>query len=734
MDRDPKLFWLITLGETAVNVSLVAAGPTVVIQASSRDLPWSENGEDVVTATDNAIAACSQQLGLTPDQEPDKAAFIISPFWVAGDGRIIDNKIKLIETICKQLRFKPMGFMPFDEAIVEEANSQDGIPASFVLAYVDSNQLIVSLTYLGKIKKRIRKLYSGHFDPVLLETSIIEMNVESALPPLINLCGQVDDLIGQAVKNYPWVGKKNIETFLHLPEVKVISKEDLTRLYARIIARQITPHGPAVTKETPAPSEEPTPVVSPSPVAETLVPEPAIGEVSLDDFGFTPVVDIPEAPSVPLPNPEPLPPPAESNVPLPAAYSEFVPEPEEPAIIPPPPKIPSVRLRPPKISFPSMSLPLWLYIIAGSAIFITLALHAVSTAAVDIYVTPYTFSQKATAIAATQNVTASSGSIFIPVEQKTVDVSVSDSLPATGKKTIGDKARGEIVIFNKQDKTQKITKGTVLVDNNLKFTLSTDVQIASSSSDLDKGVITLGQTRAMVEAADIGPEFNLPKDTALNFKDGAYSQLLAKVNTALAGGSKQDISAVSSDDRTKLESALTQKINEAVQARVQSDFGSLDLALPGTTVIKKNKVELNREVGEQADEVQGSATATISILIMSPDTKNHIIDELASRDPKYNEVNRTDASFNLLFTTKNSLDNQAEGDLTLSGSAPPTIDTSLLRQRIRLHPSKDAKSIIRQLIPRAYDVRLTVHSLSPLKVIDLLPALPQNIKITIHAG
>ena len=184
MDHDPNYFWLITLGESTVDVSLVAVGPSVVIQANSRDLPWSENGEDVITATDNALSACSQQLALSEDQEPNKAAFIISPFWVASDGKIIDNKLKFIENVCKQLKLQPMGFMPYDEAIVEEANTQEGIPASFVLAFIDSNQLIVSLTYLGKIKKRIRKLYSGRFDPILLESSIIEMNVESALPPL----------------------------------------------------------------------------------------------------------------------------------------------------------------------------------------------------------------------------------------------------------------------------------------------------------------------------------------------------------------------------------------------------------------------------------------------------------------------------------------------------------------------------------------------------------------------
>ena len=96
----------------------------------------------------------------------------------------------------------------------------------------------------------------------------------------------------------------------------------------------------------------------------------------------------------------------------------------------------------------------------------------------DIYVTPYSFSQKSTAIAATQESAVIPGTIYIPVDQKTIDVSVTDSIPTTGKKVIGDKARGEIVIFNKQDKSQKINKGTLINSGNLKFVLSNDVQIA----------------------------------------------------------------------------------------------------------------------------------------------------------------------------------------------------------------------------------------------------------------
>ena len=114
---------------------------------------------------------------------------------------------------------------------------------------------------------------------------------------------------------------------------------------------------------------------------------------------------------------------------------------------------------------------------------------------------------------------------------------------------------------------------------------------------------------------------------------------------------------------------------------------------------------MNREVGEQADQVQGSATATISILTMTPQTKASVIEKLASRDPKYADINKSTAAFALQFTAKNTLDTRAEGDISLTGSAAPTINLAQIEQQIKLRTSKDAISAIRHLIPRAFDVK-----------------------------
>ena len=715
MDQDPHYFWLVTLAETSVNVSLVAVGQSVVIQATSRDLPWTDTNGELVNAINNAIDSCDQQLNLAENQEPDRAAFIISPFWVASDGKIIDSKLRLIQDTCKQLSLKPMGFMPYDEAIVEEANKQDGIPSSFVLTYLDNNQLIVSLVFLGKIKRRIRKMFTGSFDPMLLESSILEMNVESALPPLINLCGQVDESIGNLVRNFPWIGKKSVETFLHLPEVKVIGKEDLIRLFARIIARQINPNLIApIQTIAQAPKVEIEPEPSPPLAVVDTLPE-----LTLEELGFSPI-DIPVTPEIIAP-PSPLP--------L-LETPEIIPEVEvEDEILPlPPPRkfhLPLIRFNPSKLLF-------WGYLGIGFIFFISIGLHIFAKSTVSIFVTPYTFSQKVNATLTTDPAAVLSSSL-IPVQAKSVSVTVSDTITTSGKKVIGDNAKGEIVVFNKSDKTVKIPKGSVLTFNTLKFAFQNDTQIASASSDLDKGVITLGQTRTVVTAIDIGPEANIAKESLLIFKDATFSQLVAKASGPFAGGTRQEISAVSQTDKNQLISQLAAKVTEAVSSKTNTELSSSQMAIKGTVTIKKSTVDFNREVGEQADQLEGTQTATINLFMMTPEIQTQIVNMLAPLDPKYNEVDNSAGVFQIDFMVKTVTDTTAAGTLTLTGYAPPKINQTALASQLSLKTGFQAKELIKKVIPRTYDLKITTRDISPLKLIDLLPFTPQNIQITIQS-
>ena len=236
-------FWLISVDEGSVVVSLILIRENrFSISAMGGYVKWIPGDEkSFLAAVDDSLSQAALKADLSEDQEPENAAFILPPFWVGSDGKILIDKKGHIESLCKNLTLKPMGFIANDEAIVEEANLKDGFPASFVLLNLGDNNFTISLVYMGKIKERIRKPTPNEFSPALIESALIELNSESTLPPQIIVFGKVSEDIITSLNNYPWIGKKDTETFLHFPDISHLSEDGLTKTFAGVIASQINP-------------------------------------------------------------------------------------------------------------------------------------------------------------------------------------------------------------------------------------------------------------------------------------------------------------------------------------------------------------------------------------------------------------------------------------------------------------------------------------------------------------
>lgn len=682
-----KGFWLVNLDNLSVSVSLViqSEGKYFVRQLGPVAEFETDNQESLLTAADHSLSSASESASLEPDAEPNSAAFILPPFWIGADGKIAPQYLKLIETICKNLKLKPLGFVSHDEAIVEAASSSDGFPASFILVYLNRHLLSLTLVYLGKIKERVDKVLDSEFNPSIIENILIDIGSDSALPPQIILFGQINDDIAAAVKNYQWIGKKNIETFLHFPDVSVYSPADLANVYSQVVGAQFTPSSsaPTIDVATPKPIET-------SEEVEVVDDENSsdLAEVSADDLGFSSVSIVPEV--------EPVPEIKEEVVPI-----------EEPVIDTPvavsPPSPVEVRSKLPRLKLPQSDffsirylifVPLLLLMVLGGLIFF-------SSSRVIVYLTPYTFSK-------TVDVTLDPNNNDYPVSQKTFEINSSSSVKTTGQKTIGSNAKGEVVIFNKSDKVQNLASGTVLTSSNgLKFTTSSSVQIPASSANLDSGTITMGQTKAIVTAVDIGPESNLAKDSLLSAKD---SSLVVKVASGLSGGVKRQTAAVSVEDKNSLEQKIKQDVENSIKEKMAQELSGISGIIPNTTNIKRNRIEYSREVGEEADELSANSSNSVSVLYLTSDQKVALINKVFSGSTNFNDIVFNQFNFNI---------NYNKGKLTIDGKSAPRLDTNSLRQKLTGKLVSQVPKIIRQAAPRTYNYQ----------IITPLPFLFRNITI-----
>lgn len=691
---DNKSIWLADINNQAVSISLIdlSAGSFTIL-AMGPQLTYDNSLESFVNAIDQSLSAAATQANIPAEEEPNTIALIIPPFWVGSDGKIVADKLKIFENLFRELQLKPMGFIANDEALVEDANQSDGFPASFVLVNLGLTEIVVSLTYLGKVIERITKPISDQFTPALLESTLQEFKTESTLPPQIILIGVFTEEIVESLENYTWIGKKNIETFLHFPDIKTYDQKEVVTIYTQAITSQFA-----------------APTISPPDTGE-----PELTEVNATDMGF----GTPENFTVPTQLPDIISA-EEINLPLPIITTI----PKKPFKI----NLPKFKL--PPLSFHLPSTKIFLIPLVLSPLLFLIPFYF-SQATITLFMTPYSFAKQVSVTFDPTVQTVDVNNKIIPINRKTFDINNSLSTPTTGQITTGEKARGEIIVYNKLDKSLNITKGAVLVDSQgNKYEVSSAVQIASSSSNLDLGVINLGQTKVMILAADIGPEYNLSKDAKLQFKDFPDTSVVAKVSESIAGGIKRQINAVSAADRQKLDQLLSQKISTDVDTRLNQEIVSTPGIIKDTVQIKKGRIEYNREIGEAGDELVATSVSTVYLFYLDNDKKTQMLTAFLSAEPGFNDsiINPNDFNLNIK-SSKNSID-KIQGLLSINGQATPRLNLASTAKLLSGKSQASAQKIIKNNIPRVYNYQISTN-FSFLKAINPLPFRLQNIKIEV---
>lgn len=737
---DGSSFWLIYIQDEQACVSLVSQeNKTFRVISVGPQKPWDSFDTSVlIKAVDESLSVASLNANITEDQEPSQAAFVVPPFWVSNDGKIMPAKLKFIKEICKDLSLTPSGFLAEDEALVEESNRVDGFPASFILLHLSKQEFYLSLVYLGHIKERIKKGFDSEFTGQILESAILEFKTESALPPQIIVFGNSSPEIITNLKNFPWVGKKNIETFLHFPEIKLLSHNDIVTTFTKVISNQLSPHQTQIAKDTLSVENdeendenlektelEENPIeANEVVVGEDEVSQETLSEISPEDLGFS-TPSTPEiSSSLPIITPDQLPPSLD-------IASEPNLDPFQPPIITPPilPEInpkKKISFKLPKFKLPKINNSIF-WIILAALPFLAVAPLFLISAKITLFTTPYQFEKSIPVTLKTEASTTDLDKSIIPITKETVQVNASATVETTGQKTVGDKAKGEIIIFNKLDKSQNIPKGSILTDSSgKKFELTAAVSINASSSDLEKGVITLGQTKTVVLASDIGPEFNLAADTKLIFKDFPETSLIAKADSTFTGGSKQQIRAVNQSDKTSVQSKIDEEISKNIDQQINQKVGNISGVIKGTIQSQKDNLEFSREIGEAADELKATVNATVSVFILSDEIKDQTIKHFLSSEADFNNIDYQSSNFDLSFSFSKVDTSQATGTLTISGKSLPKINISQVQKSLVGKTNNQATNIIKKIIPRAYNFHIT-------NSLPLLPFRSDNINIEVKS-
>ncbi|MGB9637439.1 MAG: hypothetical protein ACPLY7_01435, partial [Microgenomates group bacterium] len=420
-----------------------------------------ESAEELVVAADASIASAVTNLPEISSRQPTKVILGLPDFWVEGDS-VKKDKAELLQFVCKKLLLKSLGFVVAQEAIVYLLRKEEGDNLNLILVNIEESEITVSLVIQGKFlgSKIVGRSNSLALD---LEEGLLRFNFDGPLPARILLFGTGSlEEEKQALISYPWVSPDSEKrlNFLQFPKVEVAEENFMMSAVIHSGSRELL----GVKKEQFSPA-----VVgnSPLPQASELTTEPrkeTIDSLQGRNFGFIKGEDI-------LKN---LPPSFSSALPTPGSpvllEEETAVVEEEPHVLPK--KTPlklrgwlssfRLKMKTAAGNFLSLQKAFWAFfsrrafVSAGVilAVFVVLTVFFLKVARTEVKLLvqaqkiekefDFTVSPEAGGV--------DSGKMILPGKEIKVTVSGKKSAEVTGKKIVGDKATGEVVIYNGTDK------------------------------------------------------------------------------------------------------------------------------------------------------------------------------------------------------------------------------------------------------------------------------------------
>lgn len=589
-DHPPELYWSLVIEEGWIQAGVWYIGETAAeVVSISPGAAWSTEDE-LTGAVDAALSSAIQKL---PEnyKEPEKAVFGVSASWVKG-GEITEEYLAKIKKLCTDLSLNPVGFVVLPEAIAHLYKSEEGSPLNAIILGLGSERIEISVFKLGNLVGTTEVSRS-----VSLIEDVTEglSRFEGAVPlpsRFIVYNGKEGELVEakETLLQALWEGNEKIK-FLHTPKAEILSPD--RKVMATCLAgaaeighvSQVDSKDIQFTKESEEKIEE----------AEEIKNIP-VAEVSAEKLGFAVGQDIS----------------ANAN----EIENVIPPQKVEPTTPPKPRfnpgKIVGNYLQKTKNLFHSFSLKsnaaprmknntLIIVLVALILAIIAGALYwwFIPKAKITVFVTPKRFEQQVT-------LTFSSGGISdtatgtVPAQVITDTVSGDKTKSTTGTKLIGNKAIGSVQIANGNGTVINLSAGTLLTSSaGLKFITNST---ASVSGQILPG--SPGTANVAITAYDIGAQYNLAKGEV--FSIGNYSKaMVAGISQAdFSGGSSQEISAVSVDDQTKLETELkaelTQNSINNILAKVTGDQIFVN-DLAGIETVSQT---FDHKIGDQADSIK----------------------------------------------------------------------------------------------------------------------------------
>lgn len=683
-EEKPEYFFAVNIGAEILTTALwsIEGKELKVLGIASENY---SSQDEIVTVLDKLL---DEVIGAR-EIEPQKILFGVPNSWILDDN-LKDEYLKILRNIVKELELAPMAYVSESNALVHFIEKQEGVPATAILVGFEEHHLSVTVVRAGKLDG-VKSVKRGESSGSDIEKVLLQFTDVETLPSRILIYGIKADELKAQLLSFSWMSKLS---FLHFPKIDVLGEDTPIKSICLAGASEINSSISYADEPVNRQKEKVN-------ILDEEIKEDGsdIPDSSEKDLGFV-VGDISKEKELVMSQEAPLEI-EEENTKTEFNVKNFI----------------SKKLR-------GKALPI------GIAVFLLLLFLPyifMSKANIKIFVEPKVLEKDATVVADPNQKTVNENDKIIPAQIIETEVSGLAKDSASGKRLIGDPAKGTIVIYNKTSESKSLSKGAQVISSaGLKFTLDMSVSIASQSAS-DSG-ITFGKVSTAVTASAIGADGNLPSGSIFTVAAFPTDKLSAKSEGNFSGGTSKEVTVVSSDDAQRLLAKLSSDLKQQAQQKLQEKY-------PGKKILKEalseniKKKSYNKNINDAASEFSLDMTVNYKGTAFDDADLKIIVSKLVTTDVP------SDFQLDLSETETQADVSKLEKDGKLiflarfKAKLIPKIDTGQIKDKIRFKTKNEAQDILKSMENiLGSDIRLK-PSLPGL--LGRIPLLPGNITLEV---
>ena len=316
----------------------------------------------------------------------------------------------------------------------------------------------------------------------------------------------------------------------------------------------------------------------------------------------------------------------------------------------------------------------------------------------------------------------------IPAELVETSAEKEATAQATGKKEIGEKAKGTVTVYNSYDSnSQSLNVGTKLSKNGKIFVTTKKVTVPGFT--LHQGNSVPGTVDVSIVAEKEGSAYNV---SAGKFSIAGFpsSQFYAQSSEAFSGGYSETVTVVSEDDVNGLKSSLTNNLTSEIKGQLKDQVSDENELLEDSVSVEELEFTTSAGVGDQKSEFTGKIKLKAQALVYKQSDFETLTNENFTKAVEEEEKELVEVDFANLKKQTKSIDLE-KGQMVVSvsgdGFAAPKLDQKTLKSNLT---SKD-RIRAEEYLTGFVEIDSVQIELWPFWV-KKIPSLEESIKINIE--